>query len=87
MGRSTFIILGAATFSKLALFFLCSALRHKSASALALAEDHFNDILSNSCAVATAAAASRCALGFALLRPQIVFIGRFCWHVLMLQQH
>ena len=69
MGRSTFIILGAATLSKLALFFLCSALKHKSASTLALAEDHFNDILSNSCAVATAAAASRCVLWCLLTSP------------------
>lgn len=58
MGRSTYLILGAAVLSKLALFSLCSALRDKSASALALAEDHFNDILSNSGAIATAAAAS-----------------------------
>eukprot|EP00802_Teleaulax_amphioxeia_P014859 Tamp_14938.p1 GENE.Tamp_14938~~Tamp_14938.p1 ORF type:complete len:458 (+),score=77.41 Tamp_14938:158-1531(+) len=59
METSTYLILGAATLSKLLLFFLCSALKEKSASALALAEDHFNDILSNSGAMATAAAASR----------------------------
>ena len=59
MERLTYCILGAATLSKLCLFFLCAALKGQSASALALSEDHFNDVLSNSGAMATAAAASR----------------------------
>ena len=59
MERMTYIILLAATLSKLGLFILCSTLKDHSASALALAEDHFNDVVSNSGAIATAAAAAR----------------------------
>merc|ERR1719238_849382 len=59
MERMTYIILLAATLSKLGLFILCSTLKDHSASALALSEDHFNDVLSNSGAIATAAAAAR----------------------------
>ena len=43
---------------KVVLYFLCKALAARSASAMALAEDHRNDILSNSVAIATAAIAS-----------------------------
>ena len=49
---------GVATGVKVVLYFLCVALAAKSSSAMALAEDHRNDILSNTVAIATAAAAS-----------------------------
>lgn len=49
---------GAATVVKVFLYFLCKALADRSSSAMALAEDHRNDILSNTVAIATAAIAS-----------------------------
>jgi len=55
-----YCVLGAATAVKAALFLYCAALRRRynSGAALALAEDHFNDILSNVMALATACVAS-----------------------------
>lgn len=49
---------GVATGVKVFLYFLCIALAAKSSSAMALAEDHRNDILSNTVAITTAAVAS-----------------------------
>lgn len=49
---------GAATGVKIFLYLLCKALADRSSSAMALAEDHRNDILSNTVAIATAAIAS-----------------------------
>lgn len=43
---------------KLVLYLICKALADRSSSAMALAEDHRNDILSNTVAIATAAVAS-----------------------------
>ena len=42
------IILGTATVVKLCLYFYCRALAAKSGIMLALAEDHRNDVMSNS---------------------------------------
>lgn len=53
-----YAILGAATLSKLILYFYCIQLRAYSGAALALAEDHINDVASNIVAIATAAAAT-----------------------------
>ena len=54
---------GGATLVKGFLYVLCKALAKRSATALALAEDHRNDIMSNSVAIVTAAVATefRCA--------------------------
>lgn len=49
---------GGATVVKVFLYLLCKALAARSSSAMALAEDHRNDILSNTVAIATAAIAS-----------------------------
>ena len=58
MGVIMYIILGSATALKIALFVYCRALQHKSDSIMALAEDHRNDIISNSAAIACGAVAS-----------------------------
>ena len=50
-------ILVAATTLKIGLFFLCNRLRHVSGTALALAEDHRNDVLSNLAAITTSSIA------------------------------
>ena len=42
------LILGVATVVKLFLYFYCQALSAKSSIMLALAEDHRNDVMSNS---------------------------------------
>ncbi len=49
---------GGATLVKGFLYVLCKALAKRSATALALAEDHRNDIMSNSVAIVTAAVAT-----------------------------
>lgn len=49
-----YCILGSVIFVKTVLFFVCNALRHVSDSAMVLAEDHRNDILSNSMAIGAA---------------------------------
>ena len=49
---------GGATLIKVFLYVLCKALAKRSASAMALAEDHRNDIMSNSVAIVTAAIAT-----------------------------
>lgn len=51
-------IMAAAVAVKLVLFVVCARLRERSGAALALAEDHANDIASNVVAIATAAAAA-----------------------------
>lgn len=48
------IIMGSATLIKAALFCYCNTIRHLSPSALALAEDHRNDVVSNTGAICTA---------------------------------
>lgn len=58
MGLVMYLILGAATGTKIVLWFYCVALQHKSDSMLALAEDHRNDILSNMSAIACGIGAS-----------------------------
>ena len=60
MSPPMYLILGAATAVKLALWAYCFALRAHSGALLALAEDHMNDVASNTAALATAAAASLC---------------------------
>lgn len=62
-----FGILGAAVVLKGIMFIYCNMLRHLSDSTLVLAEDHRNDVLSNSVAIATSAVAAyvadrKCAL-------------------------
>lgn len=42
-----YAILGVATALKLGLWAVCFTLRHQSGAALALAEDHINDVFSN----------------------------------------
>ncbi|GAB4819024.1 hypothetical protein N2152v2_006070 [Parachlorella kessleri] len=54
-----YVILGAATILKLWLWGYCFTLRHASGAALALAEDHINDVVSNLGAIVTAAIASK----------------------------
>lgn len=56
---ATLIVLVSCTLTKLALFFLCNTLRNDSPLALALAEDHWNDTLSNAVAITTALVADR----------------------------
>ena len=51
-------MLGLATLTKVALYLFCRSMRDKSPSALALSEDHLNDCLSNTMALAAAAVAS-----------------------------
>ena len=51
--RLTQGILITATTLKICLFFLCNRLRHVSGTAMALAEDHRNDVLSNLAAIIT----------------------------------
>ena len=58
MGILMYVILGSATAIKIVLWFYCVALQHRSDSMLALAEDHRNDILSNSMAIACGIGAS-----------------------------
>jgi len=58
MGLLMYVILGAATAIKIALFIYCFALKNQSDSMLALAEDHSNDIVSNLGAIAFGAIAS-----------------------------
>ncbi|QDZ20221.1 cation efflux protein [Chloropicon primus] len=53
-----YAVLGVATAAKIALFVFCSTMKEKSGAALALTEDHLNDILSNCVALLTAALAS-----------------------------
>lgn len=53
----TYAVLGVAIGLKLALYFYCSALKAYSPSAMALAEDHRNDVLSNLVAIITASVA------------------------------
>lgn len=65
-GEPTFIhldviayaVLGVATGTKVLLFFYCATLKERSGAALALTEDHLNDVLSNCTALLTAALAS-----------------------------
>lgn len=54
----SYAVLGTATLLKILLYIMCASMMKKSASALALAEDHLNDVLSNSMAIFTAALAS-----------------------------
>lgn len=49
-----YIILGLGSLAKVILYFLCTALKHRSDSMLALAEDHCNDVASNITAIGTA---------------------------------
>ena len=58
MDALCYATLAIATTLKLGLYWLCAAMRRQSAAALALAEDHLNDILSNAAAICTAAIAS-----------------------------
>ena len=58
MGLLMYIILGSATAIKVALWLYCVRLQSKSDSVMALAEDHRNDILSNSTAIACGIGAS-----------------------------
>jgi hypothetical protein len=58
IGLALYVILGVATGMKLALYFYCEVLSKRSSTALALAEDHWNDVLSNAMAILTAAIAS-----------------------------
>lgn len=53
----TYAVLGTAIGLKLGLYFYCTKLRSSSPSAMALAEDHRNDVLSNLVAVLTASIA------------------------------
>ena len=53
-----YAVLGVATSSKILLYLFCASMKDKSGAALALAEDHMNDILSNCMALVTAAIAS-----------------------------
>lgn len=53
-----YVVLSAATGLKILLYVYCATLKSQSGAALALAEDHLNDILSNCMALATAAVAS-----------------------------
>ncbi|EKX37751.1 hypothetical protein GUITHDRAFT_77758 [Guillardia theta CCMP2712] len=76
----TYVILGSTIVLKIFLFFYCYQLREVSGSALAVAEDHFNDIISNSGAIMTAALASERAdlwwmdpVGGGLIAVYIVF--------------
>ncbi|KAF5836980.1 cation efflux family-domain-containing protein [Dunaliella salina] len=54
----TYCVLGGATLLKLIAYLICTALQSRSDSMLALAEDHLNDVVSNICAIGTAAVAS-----------------------------
>ena len=54
LGLAMYVILGAGTLSKLGLYFYCVAVKGKSDSINALAEDHLNDVMSNVAAMATA---------------------------------
>ncbi len=58
LGMLMFVVLGVATFFKLALYYYCVRLAGRSDSMAALAEDHLNDVLSNAGAIVTAAVAS-----------------------------
>jgi len=85
----SYIILGLATLLKVILYILCASMRKKSASALALAEDHLNDVLSNSMAIFTAALASSIkqiwwidAVGGSLIAFYII-----CRWILVAQEH
>eukprot|EP00941_MAST-03F_sp_MAST-3F-sp1_P005177 g5177.t1 len=51
------LIMVVAVVVKAVLYFYCNTLRHLSPSALALAEDHRNDVFSNAMAISTAAVA------------------------------
>ena len=53
-----YVILAMATLLKLSLYFYCVRLRAQSGAAEALAEDHMNDVASNSAAIAAAFLAS-----------------------------
>ena len=55
---ASYAVLGLATLTKVALYLFCRSMRDKSPSALALSEDHLNDCLSNTMALAAAAVAS-----------------------------
>lgn len=59
MDDATVILLASAIAIKTGLFILCLSLRHKSHSIMALAEDHRNDVVSNSGALLTAYLAHR----------------------------
>lgn len=61
MSPLMFGILGAAVVLKGVMFFYCYGLRHLSDATLVLAEDHRNDVLSNSVAIATSAIAAHVA--------------------------
>lgn len=54
-----FAVLGSCTVAKGVLYFYCIYINHslKSDTVAALSEDHFNDVISNSMAIATAAIA------------------------------
>ncbi|KAA6420570.1 MAG: CDF membrane [Trebouxia sp. A1-2] len=55
----TFAILGGAVALKIGLYFVCVSMRSHSATMLALAEDHLNDIMSNLVAIFGVAIASQ----------------------------
>ncbi|KAK9824789.1 hypothetical protein WJX74_008956 [Apatococcus lobatus] len=54
LSMAMYIILGLGSLAKIILYFLCTALKHRSDSMLALAEDHCNDVASNLTAIGTA---------------------------------
>ncbi|KAI8462623.1 MAG: cation efflux protein [Monoraphidium minutum] len=56
LGPVMYAVLGSATVAKLVCFVVCNALKGRSDSMLALAEDHINDVMSNLAAVGAAAA-------------------------------
>ena len=84
VGTDMYLILGAGTVSKFFLWLYCSRISKKFKSDMlgALAEDHFNDVMSNSAAIATASIAFNTTAWW--LDPigaiviSLVIIGRWC---------
>ena len=68
LSMAMYIILGLGSLAKIVLYLLCTALKHRSDSMLALAEDHCNDVASNLTAIGTATLAI-------LVRPTMRFFS------------
>ena len=78
-GLVTYGVLAGATALKLIAYVICVHLQNKSDSMLALAEDHLNDVISNICAIGTAAVASEVSVRVCMCVCEVVM--RACLHV------